>query len=96
MKKHANLSHWKKGQSGNPSGRPKDPFRELIREKTNGGKALVEKALSLLKSEDEDIQLKAVHYLSDRGWGKASQPVEHSGEVGILDLITGNSVGTNE
>lgn len=73
---------WKKGESGNPSGRPKDPFRVLIKEKTNDGELLINTMLGLLKSENEDIRVKAVHWLADRGWGKALQPVEHSGEVG--------------
>lgn len=66
---------WKPGQSGNPSGRPKDQFGELIRSGTDNGRLLVEKAMALLMSSNEDIQIKALNWLSDRGWGKAIQPI---------------------
>ena len=70
------MAKFKPGQSGNPSGRPPDPFRALIHEKTHNGKDLVTKALELLDSDDEDIQVKAVNWLADRGWGKATQMLE--------------------
>jgi len=69
------VASWKPGQSGNPTGRPKDPFRELIKKHTNDGKKLVEIALDLLDSNDDDIKFKALSWLADRGWGKAIQPV---------------------
>lgn len=81
MKPRGNPS-WSKGKSGNPNGRPKDPFPKLIRESTREGNILVKKALSLLESEDENIQIKALQWLSDRGWGKAAQPLEFGGQDG--------------
>lgn len=77
-----------KGKSGNPLGRPKDPFGALIRAKSKDAKVLVDKAFTLLDSEDEDIQIKALHWLSDRGWGKPAQAVELSGKDGGPITVT--------
>ena len=57
------------------SGRPADPFRKAIAERTNNGQTLIDKAFQLLESKDEDIQLKALNWLGDRGWGKPAQAV---------------------
>jgi hypothetical protein len=69
---------WVKGKSGNPNGRPKDPFAVQIRERTNNGKLLVDKAFQLLESDDEDIQVKALNWLGDRGWGKPMSTMDLS------------------
>lgn len=73
---------WKKGQSGNPGGRKKDVLQELVLKESKNGKLLVEKAFALLNSEDEDIQIKALQWLGDRGFYKARQPVDVGGEDG--------------
>lgn len=81
---------WVKGQSGNPGGRPKDPFGPLIRKETKEGLELVRKALSIMRStQEDDLALKAVQWLSDRGWGKAKQmiDVEANGAAPRMVLI---------
>jgi hypothetical protein len=78
---------WVKGVSGNPGGRAKDPFPKLIRESTEDGGVIVRRALRLLMSGDESIVVKAIQWLSDRGWGKAVQPVENIGSVSRMVLI---------
>lgn len=60
---------WKKGQSGNPSGRAKG-MSGLIREATNNGKLLIEKALQLLNARQPSIQLETLKFMVERGWGK--------------------------
>lgn len=71
-----------KGQSGNPSGRPKqDPqikamFLGLIPEALAAVKAC-------LKSEDEGIRLKAADVVFERSLGKAAQAVEVTGDISI-------------
>jgi hypothetical protein len=91
------------GQSGNPSGRPKDKgLAEYIRQKTQGGKALVEFWLSVLDSDDPkltwDHKLKAADALADRGFGKPVQQTvnEHTSDQDapmriVVEYASGNS-----
>jgi hypothetical protein len=39
-------------------------------------------AMKLLESESESVRLDVIKFLTERGWGKAPQPIEHSGDVG--------------
>ncbi len=73
---------WKKGQSGNPGGRKKDVLQELILKQSKNGEVLVKKAFKLLDSADEEIQVKALQWLGDRGFYKARQPIDLAGEDG--------------
>ena len=87
--------NWGKGVSGNPGGRPRDPLPKLIKAATKDGDKLVKKAMVLLNSKNEDIQMKALSWLSDRGWGKPAQSVDlsnTSGEPFVVKVINfGNS-----
>lgn len=76
------------GQSGNPSGRPKDVghVKELARAHTEAAiRALVE-ALG-----DEKTKVPAAVALLDRGWGKPAQAVTgEDGEGAIkIEVVTG-------
>lgn len=86
---------WKPGQSGNPKGRPKkgDTLAEMIREfldeddgedrKTRKRK-LIEAAYE--KALEGDAAARS--WLSDRGYGKAPQPLVGGGEdASPLDII---------
>lgn len=87
------------GQSGNPGGRPKGDLARLVRERSQDGKRLVDFWFDVLDNrvpglEGEarvaDMQ-KASEVLAERGWGKAQQPVEHSGEGGgavVVEVVT--------
>ena len=84
---------WKPGQSGNPAGRPKS-LMDLIKTQTKNGNVLIDVAMAILTQETYRNQtvkiadrLEALKWLADRGWGKAIQPVEHSGEVAIHELV---------
>lgn len=72
---------YKKGECGNPKGRPKvgESIAEIIRQRTKGGQILVDKAFELLESENEGVRVDVIKFLTERGWGKAAQPIEHSG-----------------
>ena len=79
-----------KGKSGNPSGRPKDPFRELISAETKDGKEMVLRALEIMRGDNDMLALKAIEWLADRRYGKVPQSLEHSGQMGVsfLDLLS--------
>jgi len=64
---------WKKGESGNPTGRAKS-FARLIREETREGAELVEFALEVLRNKNKAnirMRFEAMYWLADRGWGRA-------------------------
>lgn len=78
---------WVKGQSGNPSGRPK-AFASLIRAKSVEGEKLVSFAFKVLDGEEVngvkpsiELSFRALEWLADRGWGKAVQNVDVAGQI---------------
>ena len=86
---------WKKGESGNPTGRPKRN-REItlyISEKTDEGRALVDQLCEMAVSPKVNPRdrIRAIEMLLDRGFGKAVQPIEVGGEVSVHRDISGFS-----
>jgi hypothetical protein len=69
-------SRWKKGQSGNPGGRPKliGHVRELAQQQTEKS---IKRLVSILDDKDAPhaAVVAAARELLDRGWGKSSQPI---------------------
>lgn len=66
---------FKKGQSGNPGGRPKDSeLRDLCRAETKANiKALIE--IRNNKRAAPAARVAAVNAMFDRGWGKPTQAI---------------------
>jgi hypothetical protein len=78
-------ARWKKGQSGNPQGRPKLPDLSALMDKTLGeekdGVTAAEAILKKLRQMAAQGNLKAAEMLLDRGYGKPKQAIDHSGTL---------------
>jgi hypothetical protein len=80
---------FKKGQSGNPKGRPKKvPKLEEVIENVLGevnakGESVPEVILRRLVTSAKNGSIKAAELLLDRTYGKVKQGVELSGEISL-------------
>ena len=83
---HLVKHQWKKGQSGNPKGRPKSGFalNEYITDLANveleDKKTMLEAVVSKVYEEALDGNMTAINFLADRILGKPSQ------SIGIKDV----------
>ncbi len=66
---------FKKGQSGNPGGRPKAE-REVVEAARAAGDRCIEVLQGLVEHEDPRVQLAAADQLLNRGFGKPRQSIE--------------------
>lgn len=84
-KRPAPRTAWKKGESGNPGGRPKElgHVRELARAHTE--EALATLVEIMRNGETDRARAAAAEVLLDRAWGRAAQPLEHRTETLSLD-----------
>jgi adenine-specific DNA methylase len=76
---------WKKGQSGNPAGRPKKVVDVAALARDSSTKAM-EKLAKLVDSEDERVALQAAMAVLDRAVGKPKQSVETSQKKEAADF----------
>jgi hypothetical protein len=75
---------FRKGQSGNPNGRPRG-FAARIREETNDGKELVDLVFDIMRGgrgASAKLQLEAASWLADRGFGRPVQATDINGPNG--------------
>jgi hypothetical protein len=79
-------TRWKKGQSGNPRGRPKSDFklRDLAQAHCREGLEKLVKIMRDPKTKPETV-LAAVGMLWDRGFGRAPASLDVNHSLGIAD-----------
>jgi hypothetical protein len=86
---HLEQFHWKKGQSGNPSGKKKGLAKASREQVGEDGEKLAELWWSIASDEtrrDSD-RLEASRLLADRGWGKAVSFTAIEGDpLGLEDM----------
>lgn len=84
----ANL--WKKGQSGNPGGRPlKKPVTELYEKILNDPKAMkaLERSIVRALGKGQMAMVLQLKEMTDRVEGKVMQPIEADVTVNLADAI---------
>src|SRR6478609_1322860 len=80
-----NLKSFKKGQTGNPNGRPKklpaiDELLDKVLGTDGSGKSEAEAILNALKAKAKRGDVRAAELLLDRAYGKAKQAIQMSGD----------------
>lgn len=90
-----NLKPFKKGETGNPKGRPpKLPDIDVLLADVLGeekdGKTAAQAILMALRAKAAKGDVRAAEVLLDRGWGKVKQPIDGNFNVGMT--LTVNKV----
>ena len=79
---------WKKGQSGNPAGRPKLPNLQEILAKVLGDekdeKSAAEAILAAMRSKAIRGDVRAAELLLDRAYGKAKLDIDIEGSINTV------------
>ena len=84
-----NLSPWKPGQSGNPSGRPKGS-RDLagyVLEATDGGKELVDALLSIVRGDVPNVPVQ------EGSWLRKDQQVRPADQLKAIEMLLDRGFG---
>lgn len=92
---------WKKGQSGNPAGRPKKlpELRELLANvlgDEKDGKTAAEAILMALRAKATKGDVRAAELLLDRAYGKAKQDIDIQANIATVIRPTAISKKGND
>ena len=70
------------------AGRPPDEWRDRLRAMASRDEVLEHVSAVLLAGPDHPYFDRALQYATDHGYGRPTQPVEHSGKVTLETLLT--------
>lgn len=95
-----NLKPFKPGQSGNPNGRPRKlpQIDKLIAEilgEDESGSSEAQLILSALVKRAKKGDTRAAEIILERAYGKAKQPIEHSGEIKGFSIKAASDKGVS-
>ena len=102
MANEKNLKKFKKGESGNPNGRPKGTLRDIkvvlqdLLSQEKNGTQLIDGLMSVVVNKALKGDLKAVDMLLSYSYGKATQRTEITGAEGEKIAFTINVVQGTE
>jgi hypothetical protein len=104
MANEKNLKPFKKGQSGNPAGRPpKLPHLDKLLDEVLGeekdGVTAAKAILAALRAKAAKGDVRAAEILLDRAYGKAKQQIDHTSngnEIGIKTIIIEDAKPTSD
>lgn len=102
MANEKNLKKFKKGESGNPNGRPKGTLRDIkvvlqdLLSQEKNGTQLIDGLMSVVVNKALKGDLKAVDMLLSYSYGKATQRTEITGAEGEKIDFTINVVHGKE
>lgn len=79
----AKRTSWKRGQSGDPGGRPKKtPELRVVEELARQASPMaIQRLVHWMNCDDPSASVKACQAILDRAWGRPAQAIEHSGRV---------------
>lgn len=78
---------FKKGQSGNPGGRPKAE-REVLALAREYAPAAIDRLFYWMGTDNAKASVSACNAILDRAYGKPTQPISGDDEKGPLEIVT--------
>lgn len=69
------------------AGRPPDEWKAKLRAMASRDEVMTHVETVLLAGPEHPFFDRALQYVTDHGYGRAMQPVSHSGNIGIVSLL---------
>lgn len=76
-----------KGPPKGQGGRPRDEWKRALQAMASSDEVLYHVRTVLEAGPEHPFFLKALEYVTDHGMGRATQSIEHSGTLGLTDLL---------
>jgi hypothetical protein len=76
-----------KGPPKGSGGRPRSEWKQALANMASSDEVLYHVRCALEAGPEHPFFAKALEYATDHGMGKATQSIEHSGSIGLTDLL---------